>query len=120
MVFIYFTLGSLYFLGFICSACLIIHKHLYNNSIPHIYYYQMQEFCYICFTKFEEKIKQPSAAQLSISAFSMLFEYNLNPENHWVLLSRIVEQDVLAREYYKNITSKKVVLPLMLMRCWAQ
>lgn len=36
-------------------------------------------------------IKYTSTTQLSISGFSMAFECNLNVDNRWVRLSKIVE-----------------------------
>ena len=53
-------------------------------------------------------IKYTPTTQLSISEFSMPFECNLNPDNRWVYLSKLVEWDIFAVEYYKNFSSKEV------------
>jgi len=57
-------------------------------------------------------IKYTPTSQLSISEFSMPFERNLNVDNRWVQLSKVVEWDVFAHEYYKNFTSKEGRTPI--------
>lgn len=57
-------------------------------------------------------IQYTSTAQLGISEFSMPFECNLSPDNRWVRLSKIVEWDVFAREYYKNFSSQEGRTPI--------
>lgn len=46
-------------------------------------------------------------SQLSIKEFEMPFEADLDPNNRWVILSKVIPWDLFAKEYYKNFKTNR-------------
>ena len=48
-----------------------------------------------------------SQSQLSIKELEMPFEADLDPNNRWVILSKVIPWDLFAKEYYKNFKTNR-------------